>query len=41
MSNTTTRDTTTIQKAAFSRMLVAIDGSDASMDASRLCYLYI
>jgi nucleotide-binding universal stress UspA family protein len=34
MSNTTTRDTTTIQKAAFSKMLVAIDGSDSSMDAA-------
>lgn len=34
MSNTTTRDATTIQNAVFSKMLVAIDGSDESMDAA-------
>jgi nucleotide-binding universal stress UspA family protein len=34
VSNTTTPGTTTLQKAVFSRMLVAIDGSDESMGAA-------
>jgi nucleotide-binding universal stress UspA family protein len=34
MPNTTTRDTTTIQNGVFSKMLIAIDGSDGSMDAA-------
>ena len=34
MSNTTTRSTATSQRAVFSKMLVAIDGSDSSMNAA-------